>query len=231
MTTTEPFAVMLLLASGSGSGAAGAERVLEPLPCLRPPIRMATRRLRRLRLDPADPLRAGVVEAVDAADAGEDDVARPKRRRLAVELGLDLAGQEEVRLLERVVVRLRRAADLVVDREDREQVGTEDAIDEHLDGDPAVGEEGRVHACRTAPARRIADGEGFRLGRRPGVAADPADGRVTEARRTGRGRESVEVERSRLEEGVFPPAAGRKALRRVDGQPANLPLAAVRQRV
>ena len=44
-----------------------------------------------------------------------------ERVRLAVELGLDLAREEHVRLLERVVVRLGRAAELVVDREHRQR--------------------------------------------------------------------------------------------------------------
>ena len=55
---------------------------------------------------------------------------------LSVELRLDLAGEEEVRLLERVVVGLRRAARLVVDGEHRQQVGAEDLVDEHLHAIP-----------------------------------------------------------------------------------------------
>ena len=59
------------------------------------------------------------------ADAGEHDVAGAERVALAVELGLDLALEEEVRLLERVVVRLGGAAGLVVDGEHRHVVGAE----------------------------------------------------------------------------------------------------------
>ncbi len=84
-------------------------------------------------------------------DAGEHHVARPQGDLLAVEDALDLAVEEEVRLLERVVVDLRRATRLVVDGEDRQQLGPEDAIDEHLHRDPAVGEDRRVHPGR-APA-------------------------------------------------------------------------------
>ena len=78
-----------------------------------------------------------------------------ERVRLAVELGLDLAREEDVGLLERVVVRLRRAADLVVDGEHRHVVGAERLVDEHLHGDPAVGEDRDVHAGGLAAARRV----------------------------------------------------------------------------
>ena len=50
---------------------------------------------------------------------------RPEGVVLAVELALDLAGEEDVRLLERVVVGLGRAAQLVVHREHRHVVRTE----------------------------------------------------------------------------------------------------------
>ena len=73
----------------------------------------------------------------------------------AVELGLDLAREEHVRLLERVVVRLRRAADLVVDGEHRHVVGAERLVHEHLHGDPAVREDRDVHAGGLAAARRV----------------------------------------------------------------------------
>ena len=71
---------------------------------------------------------------------------------LPVELTLDLAREEEVRLLERMVVGLGSAADLVVDREHRHVIGAEGMIDEHLHRDPAVDQQGRVHA-RLKPVR------------------------------------------------------------------------------
>ena len=99
---------------------------------------MAPRRLRRLGLDPAHATGAGVEEAVGGADAREDDVAGADGVDLAVQLRLDLAVEEEVGLLERVVVDLRGAARLVVDGEHREQLGAEDPVDQHLHADPAV---------------------------------------------------------------------------------------------
>src|SRR3954462_4156344 len=105
-TTTAPSPGILLL--------------LELTPGRRPAVRVTRRRLRRLRLDPAHPFGALVPEAVHAAHAREHDLARAKGGRRAVGLGADLAGEEHVRLLERVVVGLRRAADLVVDGEHRE---------------------------------------------------------------------------------------------------------------
>jgi hypothetical protein len=52
----------------------------------------------------ADATVARVVEAVEAADPGERHVAGREPVRLAVELAVDLAVEEDVRLLERVVV-------------------------------------------------------------------------------------------------------------------------------
>ncbi len=105
---------------------------------------------------------------------------------LAVELGLDLARQEEVRLLERVVVLLGRAAELVVDREHRQQVGAEDPVDEHLHRDPAVGEQRGVHAGRLAAAGRIVDARAPRPGaacRRSGRRGGRPGRRTAGARR------------------------------------------------
>src|SRR6476469_244594 len=87
--------------------------LLELLPRRQPAVGVARRRLRRLRLDPADLLRAVVVEAVDAADRREHHVAGVDLVDGPVELRLDVAGEEEVSLLERVVVLLGRAARLV----------------------------------------------------------------------------------------------------------------------
>jgi len=67
-----------------------------------PAIGMAGRRLRCLGLEPSEPARSRVVEAVDRPHAGERHVARTERVVLAVDLALDLAGEEDVRLLERV---------------------------------------------------------------------------------------------------------------------------------
>ena len=81
------------------------------LPAAHPAVGLAGRGLRGLGLDPADAFRPVVPEPVDRPDTGEHDVAGVQRVALAVELGLDLAGEEDVGLLERVVVRLRGAAD------------------------------------------------------------------------------------------------------------------------
>ena len=171
---------------------------------------MARGRLGGLGLDPADAFGAGVVEAVDRADAGERDVARPEGVVLAVELALDLAGEEDVRLLERVVVRLGGAAELVVDGEHRHVVGAEDAVDQHLHRDAAVGEERRVGAGRGAAAGRILDPQRLELRRCPVVVAD--------SRRVGSpngGRARGGVHRGevlgRLEERVAPAGVRRRA--------------------
>ena len=168
---------------------------------------------------------------MDAADPGEDEVARPDRVDLAVELELDLASEEEVGLLERVVVGLGRPADLVVDREHRQQVGAEVAIDEHLHRDPAVDEQGDVHADRLPPVGRIADAECLRLRRGSVVMADKADRRVAEPRSNGARDELRRVEVTLDEERVTPAGVGGQALRRPDRQPADLGLAAVRKGV
>src|SRR6478735_6280079 len=96
--------------------------LLEPAPLVDPPIRVPGRRLGRLRLDPADAFGARVVEPVDRADAGERDVTGSEGVVLAVDLALALAGEEDVGLLERMVVRLGGAAELVVDGEHRDVV-------------------------------------------------------------------------------------------------------------
>src|SRR6188472_2734790 len=133
MTTTHPSPAM-----------ASVRSFLESLPVVEPSVGMAFRRLRRLGLDPAHAARAGVEEAMGGADAREDDVAGADRVHRAVELRGDLAVEEEVRLLERVVVDLRRSARLVIDGEHGEQLGAEDAVDEHLHTDAAVDDERRV---------------------------------------------------------------------------------------
>ena len=74
---------------------------------------------------------AGVVEGVDAADAGPEHVARLERVALAVGLGLDLAVEDDVGLFHRMVVRLGATTGLVLDHEDRVQLGIEALVDEH----------------------------------------------------------------------------------------------------
>src|SRR5690349_486748 len=123
-TTTAPSLVICVSSCARSSGGVGsrvappeAAARLEPLPRLQPAIRVAGGRLWCLGLDPAHALRARVVEAVDRADTGEHDVARAQGVLDPVELRLDLAREEEVRLLERVVVLLGAASGLVIHRE------------------------------------------------------------------------------------------------------------------
>ncbi len=100
-----------------------------------------------------------LVEGVDAADAGPEDVARPKRVAVAVGDDVDLALEHEVRLLEGMVVRVRDRAGLVGDHEHRVQLRVEPLVDEHLHRDAAVGERRGRHARgdrRRADARRRA---------------------------------------------------------------------------
>ena len=85
---------------------------------------------------------------MDAADARPEHVAGAQEDRLAVGERLDLALEDVVRLLERMVVRLRDAAGLVLHHEHRVQHGAEPLVDEHLQRDAAVGEQRRGHARR-----------------------------------------------------------------------------------
>src|SRR6266705_2562213 len=80
--------------------------LLEALPGVHPAVCLPGRRLRSLCFDPANPFTAVVPEAVDRPDPGEDHVVGAQGVALAVELGLDLTGQEDVGLLEGMVVRL-----------------------------------------------------------------------------------------------------------------------------
>ena len=61
-------------------------------------------RLRRLRLQPPHDPGTGIRERVDASDARPGDVARHEVVSLAVELRVDLAIEDQVGLLVRVVV-------------------------------------------------------------------------------------------------------------------------------
>ena len=84
------------------------ERVLEVGPVAGEAVRVARRGLGRLRLQPPDPALADVAELVDASDAGPGHVAGAEAVGLAVEDALDLALEDQVGLLERMVVRRRR---------------------------------------------------------------------------------------------------------------------------
>ena len=157
---------------------------------------------------------------------------RAERERLAVELGLDLAREEDVRLLERVVVRLGGAADLVVDREHRHVVGAERLVDHHLHGDPAVGEDRDVHAGGLPAARRVLDRERLGLGRRALPVADEPAGRVGLAERYGGGGQRLHVGPARARRSCpGTGASGGRRGRRGHRQPADRPGRRRRQRV
>ena len=83
---------------------------------------------------------------MDASRRGPEDVSRAERVAIAVGDDVDLAVEHVVRLLERMVVRVGARSRLVVDHEHRVQLGVQPLVDEHLHGDPAVGEDGRRHA-------------------------------------------------------------------------------------
>ncbi len=128
---------------------------------------------------------AGVEEAVGRADAREYHVTGADRVGLAVELGLDLPVEEEVRLLERMVVDLRRAAGLVVDGEHREQLGADDPVDEHLHADAAVHDQRGVSARGPPPTGGVGERQRLGLRRRAVVVADLAQPRIAERRPRG----------------------------------------------
>ena len=184
-----------------------------------PAVRVAGRRLGRLGLDPADPLGPVVAEAVDAADAREHDVARAAACSAVPSSSASTSPREEhVRLLERVVVRLGRAADLVVDREHRHAVGAERLVDQHLHGDPAVGEDRDVHAGGLPAARRVRRPRSASAwGGVPVVVADEAAGRVAERaeRHGGRG-QRLDVRPARAKNVSGDRGVGGPARRRVD---------------
>src|SRR3954462_1199591 len=94
---------------------AAAQALGEVVPVAVEAVGVVRRQLGRLRLEEAHAPAARVPEAVDAPDAGPEDVARVQREALAVSLRVDLAGDDRVALLERVVVELGRAAGLVLD--------------------------------------------------------------------------------------------------------------------
>ncbi len=164
------------------------------------------------------------------ADRGERPVTRTERVRLPVHLSLDLAGEEEVCLLERVVVLLGRSADLVVDREHRRVIGAERAVDQHLHRDAAVRQERGVHPGRLPAASRIADSERLELRPRALVMPDIAERRIAERRTPGDrlpGRHVL----GRLEIGVGPPGARVLLLRRIQRDEADRRRSGVRKPV
>src|SRR5262249_1491757 len=81
--------------------------------------------LRGLRLEPEHRLVREVRERVGAPDAAPEVVARAEGKRLAVEQDLDLALEEEERLLEGVVVLLDGAAGDVPKRHQHERTCSE----------------------------------------------------------------------------------------------------------
>ena len=151
-----------------------AQLLGEVLPVAVEAVRVAVGRPGRGRLEPEHGPALHLVEGVDAADAGPEDVAGPKRVALAVGDDVDLALEHVVRLLERMVVRVRDRAGLVADHEHRLQLRVEPLVHEHLHGDAAVGERGGRHARRDlglvdpgalasagrCPCRRAAAGTG-----------------------------------------------------------------------
>src|SRR4051794_16648858 len=96
--------------------------LLVALPGIDPAVGVPGGWLWRLRLDPPDATIARVEEGVGRSHTGEDDVAGTERDLLAVQDALDLAIEEEVGLLERMVVDLGGATGLVVDGEDRQEL-------------------------------------------------------------------------------------------------------------
>ena len=141
---------------------------------------------------------------------------------LAVELRLDLAGEEDVGLLERMVVGLGRAAELVVDREHRHVVGAELVIDEHLHRDPAVHDERRVATGGRTTTGRVLDAQGLELLTGPVVVPDESERRVAE-RRPARGGVHRRQIIGGLEERVPPARIRRQPLRRRERQEPNGP--------
>ena len=119
---------------------------------------MPGRRLRRLGLEPAHRLAAGVAERVHAPGARPGDVAPLQPVRLTVEHRVGGAGQDQVRLLERMVMRPGHPVRLVLHHEHGLQLCSEVGVDHHLHRDPAVHQPCGPHADlvgrRTAQAGR-----------------------------------------------------------------------------
>lgn len=94
-----------------------------------------SRRLRRLKLDPAYRLVTGGEEAVYTSHPGPHHVARTERHVLAVEDGLGRSTQEDIGLLEGMVVLVPRSAGRELDHEQVHLLGAEGPVDEHLQAD------------------------------------------------------------------------------------------------
>src|SRR3954447_22610447 len=81
-----------------------AQALRQVVPVAVEAVRVVGRQLRRLRLEEAHARAALVPEPVHAPDAGPEHVAGMQREALAVGLRVDLARDDRVALLERVVV-------------------------------------------------------------------------------------------------------------------------------
>jgi triosephosphate isomerase len=103
----------------------------------------------------------------------------------------------------------------------------EPAIDEHLDGDAAVGEQGRVHANRPAFANRIVDPESLELRGRAVVVADVLRKWMAEEWTQGPCREGRKAERFRREERVATRGVRWQPLGRVHADPPNVRRSAI----
>ena len=134
------------VAHAAPTPASDGETLGEVVPVALVPVRVARRRPGRRRLEPPHRLSLRLVERVHAPGARPEDVARPERVAVAVRDDVDLSFEDVVRLLERVVVRVGAGSRLVVDHEHRVELRVEPLVDEHLHGDPAVGEDGGRHA-------------------------------------------------------------------------------------
>src|SRR5918992_1326515 len=113
MTTTLPASAML------------PPRRRQGLPQVRPvpgePVGVTRRGLGRLGLEPPDRARPGVGELMDATDPGPAHVSRTQTALLAIEHRINVTLEDQIRLLERVVVRPRHALRLVLNHEHRGQ--------------------------------------------------------------------------------------------------------------
>ena len=152
----------------------------ELLPVSRPAVRVSPRRLRRLRLQPPHPAGTRIKEAVQHPYPAKQYVAGPETGFFAFDFAFDLALEEKIRLFEGMVVHLSSAAWLVVDGEHCHQFGAQVGVDQHLDRDPAVGQQGGVHTGRPPAALRTAQCERCVLRRRPQIVAQVPQGRVGE---------------------------------------------------
>ena len=101
-----------------------------------------------LHFDPSHESRSPILEAVVAPHARPEHVTGVQDQKLPIDQSVNLAFDEDVRLFEGMVVRVRNRGWLVVDHEHGVQLRAELLVDEHLHTDSAVGEERRRHARR-----------------------------------------------------------------------------------